>query len=498
MSSSQKMSALSELSRKELISMINKLKIENNLLKEKICLFETELNEYRNDSKNRQKSSGSEALDRQTVDKKSFSDRFCDDLCEDILQYLSLEDKLRLECVSKQFQRTVFRRQYKLYLNMSADEHKNYLNNKHMFSMRRVHNYYYIEDQSIDSFKALLKKCQNIESIKLEGHHDSESAYDPHMCNQVFGLIIENCNNLSEVLVKKGLDDINEYFFEEFHRKFGPKIKCLRTLRQMSQLSRFQNIEKIEISFVDDESVIPQLNLAKLKNLEIWLYEDEDHILQTVISSFPTLTHLNVHNYSEDENAIYESLKNISKLKHLIHFDFDFRFANNNNRFYGLLKQMSKNCRNLKSIISGFNINDQNSDIRELLSQLKAFPALKRLNLWLDLDNNIEVNQFFSFELFKGFSNITHLTLGFGGTHILKESILSDIDINLPKLQYLEIINIFDISSEEVTKMAEILSRLSRLETLKLEFKSGVDFKPIEDKMTEKCRKIKEIKLIYI
>ena len=31
----------------------------------------------------------------------SFEDQFCDDLCEDILQYLSLEDKLRLQCVSK-------------------------------------------------------------------------------------------------------------------------------------------------------------------------------------------------------------------------------------------------------------------------------------------------------------------------------------------------------------------------------------------------------------
>ena len=46
----------------------------------------------------------------------SFEDRFCDDLCEDILQYLSLEGKFKLECVSKQFQRTVFQRQYELYI----------------------------------------------------------------------------------------------------------------------------------------------------------------------------------------------------------------------------------------------------------------------------------------------------------------------------------------------------------------------------------------------
>ena len=426
----------------------------------------------------------------------SFDDRFFDDLCEDLLQFLPLKDKLRLEFVSKQFQRTVFRRQYKLYLNMSADEHKNYLNNKHKFSMRRVHNYYYIEDQRMDSFKALLKKCPNIESIKLEAHDYSDDAYDLDKCNQVFRLIIENCNNLSEVLVKKGLDDINDSNFEELHQKFGPKMKCLRCITEINQLSHFPNIEKIEVFHEVDVSIIPQLNLAKLKNLEIWLYEDEDHILQSVIDTFPTLTHLNVHNYSEDENAIYESLKNISKLKHLIHFEFDFRVANNNNRSYGLFKQMVKNCRNLKSVFCCFKI-DENSDLIQLLSHLKAFLALKRLNLWLDLDNNIDVNQLFSLDLFKGFSNITHLTLGFGGKHIFKYWIFSDIDINLPKLQYLEIINIFDISSEEVTQMADILSRLSRLETLKLKFKSGVDFKPIEEQMTEKCRKIKEIKLFY-
>ena len=230
------------------------------------------------------------------------------------------------------------------------------------------------------------------------------------------------------------------------------------------------------------------------------LDEGYEYMLQTVIEAFPTLTYLKVHNASEDENASYESLKNISNLKHLVYFEFDFQFANNNNRFYGFVKQMANNCRNLKSIFFRLTI-DQNSDLRQLLSQMKAFP-LKRLKLWLifadnEFEDNIVVNQMFSFELFKGFENMTHLTLLFVGNHILKESILKEIDINLPKLQYLEIINIFDISPEEVKQMADILSRLSRLETLKMKFKSGVDFKPIKEQMTEKCRKIKEIKLIY-
>ncbi|CAG2103797.1 unnamed protein product [Medioppia subpectinata] len=41
----------------------------------------------------------------------SFSDRFGDDLCQELLSYLSLEDKFRFECISKQWQRLVFGRQ---------------------------------------------------------------------------------------------------------------------------------------------------------------------------------------------------------------------------------------------------------------------------------------------------------------------------------------------------------------------------------------------------
>ena len=123
----------------------------------------------------------------------SFEDRFCDDLCEEILQYLSLEDKL--ECVSKQFQRTVFKRQYELYINIKdPEEHKLYLKLKNLRIRRLQNYYYYMTDQSMHSFKALLKKCPNITSILLKGN--SNGIY-----NEILALIIENCNNLSEVLV---------------------------------------------------------------------------------------------------------------------------------------------------------------------------------------------------------------------------------------------------------------------------------------------------------
>ena len=397
----------------------------------------------------------------------SFDDRFCDDLCEDILQYLSLEDKLRFECVSKQFQRTVFQRQYELYIKV----------------------------QTLDSIKVVLKKCPNITSIFFDGRQVNDKV------NKVFKLVVENCNNLSEIDLSEVINDSN---LQEFYRKFGTTIKSVGSyIQDFIDLNRFPNIEEVWITYLYDHSIIAQWKLAKLKQLIIvfGLDHDEENMLKLFIDKFPTLKHLIVCVDSSDENAIYKSLKNISNLKHLIHFGF-FNSGKINKTFCDLLKQMANNCQNLKNIdCSFFNINDQKTDIRQLLSQLKAFPALKRLSLDLiSIDNegedNIDVNQLFSFELFKGFENITHLSLSFGRTQqTLKESILKKIDSYLPKLQYLQITNTFDTTPERVTQMAEILSRLSRLQTLKLEFKSGVDFKPIEEQITKKCRKIKEINI---
>ena len=290
------------------------------------------------------------------------------------------------------------------------------------------------------------------------------------------------------------MNNLNDSNLQEFYPKFGPNIKNFRSFRQLIDFNRFPNIEKIKISPNIDDSIISNLKLDKLKQLEIMIEQGKEHKLQTIIDTFPTLTHLKVSIRSKDENAIYNSLKNISNLKHLIHFYFHNEFGKNNNLLIGLLKQMANNWQNMKSIDCRFVIRDNNSEIRQFFSLLKSFPALKRLNFWFyyvwnEEEDNIDVNQLFSFELFKGFSNITHLTLYFD--QISNEKTLKDIDINLPKLQYLEIKDIFDTTPEGVQQIAEILSRLSRLETLKLKFKSGVDFKPIEDKIIEKCRKIR-------
>ena len=436
----------------------------------------------------------------------SFDDRFCDDLCEVLLQFLPFIHKLRLESVSKQFQRTVLQREYEVNIHMGAEENGIYWKIKQIFITKTDHNIdpldtfqYDLKNQSLDSIKSLLKKCPNITSIQLNGPDLGCRGYDFEKVNIIFLLITENCNNLSEIKVLNHIL-LDESVLEEFHQKFGPKIKYLTYSGKLFDFSRFPKIEKIIclVKHVINHSIIHQLKTNKLKELDIAFNHGENHMLKTLIENFPTLTHLSVYFRSNDENAIYKSLKNISNLKHLIHFKLHIPFGINNNLFCGLLKQMAN--QNLKSIDFDLYIKRNHSDIRQFFSQFKTFPALKRLNLsfrfyYNEGEDNIDVNQILYFKVFKGFSNITHLSLVINGTQLSKELKFKDIDINLPKLQYLEISNKLNSTPEGVQQMAEILSRLSRLETLKLWFKTGVDLKPIEEQITEMCRKIRKIQI---
>ena len=55
--------------------------------------------------------------------RQSFSERICDDLCEEILKYLPIKERFRLEGVSKQFQRTIFESEKTAFLEL--DDLKN-------------------------------------------------------------------------------------------------------------------------------------------------------------------------------------------------------------------------------------------------------------------------------------------------------------------------------------------------------------------------------------
>ena len=233
---------------------------------------------------------------------------------------------------------------------------------------------------------------------------------------------------------------------------------------------------------------LPQLKLNNVKKLEAIFDYEEEYMIELCAVTFPKLTKFDLEISSQNKNAIYRSLKSISKLRQLT--DFNIKgFPENNKLFCDSLKAIAIRCQKLKKIECNLLLTDP--DVRQILSSIKAFRALKRLNLRLfESESDLNVfNDIFSIEAFKGLSNITHLTL-YSDLGSFKETTLKDIDINLPNLQYLVIETPFKLTPEEVTQMADILSRLSKLKTLKLLIDSDLNNDEIEVQFLEKCKKL--------
>ena len=401
----------------------------------------------------------------------SFEDRFCDDLCEDILQYLSLEDKLRLECVSKQFQRTVFVKQFTITLKAYTYP-ESYAKCKQVFDL----NY-------LKSIESVLKKCSNIRKFDSSIHTNYE------MRRNIIQLITKYCNQLNEF--NGYLIDSNEEEFKEFHRKFGSKLKRLY-FRRSEEYNLFSNSESIEKNvFILPEECL-RIDLNKLKKVNLFITRENKYFLAEVLKKFNKITHLNISFYS---NALSSSLKEIPLLQNLIHFRIYSFFVQKDKEFYDSLNLLANKCPKLKRLEFDFYIEYTNIlELKQQLNPLKAFHSLKRLDINLPI-LSVKSNIYeFSFKAFEGLSNITHLGLKFNGNHV-NESVLKDIDNYLPKLQYLEIKSRFTTHLRGMTQMVEILSRLSRLQTIKLRFKHEVDYQPMKAMIIEKCLKIKTIKL---
>ena len=129
--------------------------------------------------------------ENQNYRRDSFSDRVCDDLSEVILKYLSFEDKLRLECVSKQFQRSV-------------------LNSKYSFDSE-------IFQKSNEKLKHLFKKFQNSKQFIFFTRNQ-----------ELIETIIKYSKNITHIHFPLKVV-IEENILKKFFDKFGKNL-CFSTL----------------------------------------------------------------------------------------------------------------------------------------------------------------------------------------------------------------------------------------------------------------------------
>ena len=134
----------------------------------------------------------------------------------------------------------------------------------------------------------------------------------------------------------------------------------------------------------------------------------------------------------------------------------------------------------------------------EFISVLKQFKQLKRLDLHSYYKGRYESPvDYHPLEDFEELNGLTHLRIEimvFAVQFIPKEEILTNIDINLPKLQYLKI-NCPFIASEW---SAKVLSKLSYLETIELKIRNQEFGLEIERQLRSRIANIsKVLKITY-
>ena len=186
---------------------------------------------------------------------KESMDRFDDRLTEEMLQYLTFEDKVRLECVSKQWRRLVFNKQFGIELEFNYSEEKQNSENKPFNRMR-------VKEQYLES---VLKKCPNIRKVIL-------STTDIN--SKLLSLIGQYCHQIrSLTLNSSGINDL------DFFRMYGHKLEelsltqCLNNEKIKHILKLSPNLRKVGVK---DSSVLLKKEQEYLPNLEhmskIWDY----------------------------------------------------------------------------------------------------------------------------------------------------------------------------------------------------------------------------------
>ena len=201
-------------------------------------------------------------------------------------QYLSLEEKINLQYVSKQFQRTVFRRVYEFSLRQII--RPTYSDVTYYWSSSFIPE----NESELKPIESLLKKCPNLQRIDLDGFQTNNNQISKLMIQ----MITKYCNHLIEF---NGISlNTNDCETQEFCRKFGPKLKyfLFDQSKDLFVLNLFPNIEFIDeysvVKGIRVEEVLQLKQLNKLKRLKIGIALSKEHLLPQVMQKFENLTHL--------------------------------------------------------------------------------------------------------------------------------------------------------------------------------------------------------------
>ncbi|CAG2108098.1 unnamed protein product [Medioppia subpectinata] len=354
---------------------------------------------------------------------KNSMDRFGDDLCALIVSYLSLEDRFRCECVSKQFQRTVFGSVVDITLNEKT--------------LYKKLNYQILTRIAI--------KCPNIRSIEMKA---LKSKYSVESL-KVLDIFRDNCRHLRQIY----------YNFRKIIGEFESLITGINSANENQSLDRCLQLSRLRVNSLSDVFHISSADVSQqllAKNLHKFSFNykssDNNVLLSAFVAHNQSLKSLVIVMSDENHETLTEMCGQLSRLTQLRELNFNITIMNGENSLSDSLRTIGLNCKQLQRLTLGLMTScEQISD--QILISLAFFSRLKRLDLTLfaAIDHK-------SLEPLKLCHRLTHLTLYLHSNDINFEQISAKY---LPRIQYLSII------SPNLLIKNKALKAISKLLTLK-------------------------------
>jgi hypothetical protein len=368
------------------------------------------------------------------LNRESFSGRICDDLCEVLLSYLSFEDKIRFECVSKQWQKLIYNKQYILEVNETSDKSKNCLNSL-LKAKKRSYNL------NIKAFESILKKCKFINKVIIR-------KYNVKNREQVLRSITSKCNHLNAI--KFDFREVDEKVLLDFGKKFRPKLRQLEFVCPINKNKIYMSLIKmcpnllslsrVKLPNIFEGNELLMDKLIKVDKLFIQIFEI--NLLQVFVEKYgKSFKSFGVMSKTDEFNEKNLLLQEISRFESLEHLVLDSESNENiSHLFADNLSMIGNNCSKIQSLvlkIPGI----QSSVTSHLFKSLGHFNALKKLDLntseILDNNNNNnnELNESISVLTFGNCKQLKHLLIKFPK---IDDNFFKDIELSVPQLKSTE------------------------------------------------------------
>ena len=338
---------------------------------------------------------------------KDSMDRFGDDLTEELIQYLRFEDKIRLECVSKQWKRFVFQRQYIFEICFHNNKSNNSLN-----KLMDDENNHQLDEEILES---VLKKCPNITKVKLSYWK---------VKSKVILMFGQYCSRL------KSLNHSIRGVY--FYRKYGHKLEELwtngrnddiRTIFEFCPNLKIFYSDDISVLFNEDKEFLPKLEQIREYFKIIPQYVNKMYILSDKYSQTIKRFDVRFGNLTEEElKTCFECIARFENLKEL---RVDLGLIVTTQAIGDCLSLIGRKCTKLLKL-------DLCPIFDRFFTTFSEFKAIKKLKI--ALSHNTVLSG--SVESFKHCTQLYDIDIV---CDKLREDFFTNIQLFAPKLQSLRI-----------------------------------------------------------